>query len=61
MSKLLQDPKIKMYVEREVAKAVKEERKRCLGVMKALTSELKDATSAVRYPAANVTNISEVS
>ena len=50
-----------MYVEREVAKAVKEERKRCLGVMKALTSELKDATSAVRYPAANVTNISEVS
>lgn len=45
MSKLLQDPKIEALVEKEVAKAVKAERKRCLDVVKeqvAINKERED-------------------
>lgn len=35
MSKLLEDPKVAALVEKEVAKAVKAETKRCLEVVKA--------------------------
>lgn len=45
-AKLLADPKIAALVEKEVAKAIKAERKRCLDAVKAsaksLTDEVKD-------------------
>lgn len=51
MSKLLQDPKVAALVEKEVTKAIKEERKRTVNIMKVLAGEVKDATVAVKNPA----------
>jgi len=43
MSKLLEDPKVAALVEKEVTKAVKAERKRCLDEAKAFTKHLAEA------------------
>lgn len=49
MSKLLEDPKVAALVEKEVAKAVKAETKRCLEVVKAVElPEDKAAAKAVK-------------
>lgn len=46
MSKLLEDPKVKALVDREVSKAVKEERRRTLGILKEATAAVKSPVSA---------------
>ncbi len=46
MSKLLEDPKVAALVEKEVAKAIKAERKRVLDELKAVTAEIKSPADA---------------
>jgi hypothetical protein len=50
MSKPMTEEQVNKLVEREVAKAVKAERKRCVEIMKTLAGELKGAIAAVRAP-----------
>ena len=47
MSKLLNDPKIAALIDREVTKAVKAERKRCLEEVKAFGKHLTDAAKSL--------------
>lgn len=42
MSKLLEDPKVAALVEKKVAEATKEERKRVLAILKVASDEVKN-------------------
>lgn len=50
MSKLLEDPKVQALVDKEVARAIKAERKRVADIVKSLAGEVKDATSEIKNP-----------
>lgn len=49
MSKLLQDEKVSALVAKEVAKAVKSERKRIIDEIKVASAEIKDSDADKTY------------
>lgn len=50
MNKLIEDPKVQVLIEREVAKAVKAERKRAVEFVKDLADELKGVLASIKNP-----------
>lgn len=50
MAKLIDDPKVAALVEKEVTKAIKEERKRVAVIIKGLAGAVKDSAEEVKNP-----------